>query len=138
MVFRKKKKTISDSYLKSIVGNRMFEWNSLPAVGTAGGILVGVDVDFFEIISWEIKDFSVSVIVRIKACGAVVRVITVYGSSYDDKKEAFISELHELFTNWDGPAMVGGDFNLVRSQEDKSNGNVDYRWVDRFNAWVEI
>jgi hypothetical protein len=34
--------------------------------------------------------------------------------------------------------MIGGDFNLVRSQSDKSNGNVDFRWVDRFNAWVDL
>ena len=68
----------------------------------------------------------------------VCRITIVYGSSYEDRKQEFISELHELFTNWDGPTMVGGDFNLVRSQEDKSNANVDYRWVDRFNAWVEI
>jgi endonuclease/exonuclease/phosphatase family metal-dependent hydrolase len=34
--------------------------------------------------------------------------------------------------------MIGGDFNLVRAQSDKSNGNVDFRWVDRFNAWVDM
>ena len=34
--------------------------------------------------------------------------------------------------------MIGGDFNLVRSQADKSNGAVDFKWVDKFNAWIEI
>uniref|UniRef100_A0ACD5Z2B2 Uncharacterized protein n=1 Tax=Avena sativa TaxID=4498 RepID=A0ACD5Z2B2_AVESA len=34
--------------------------------------------------------------------------------------------------------MIGGDFNLIRSPEDKSSGNIDFRWVDRFNEWVEI
>ena len=37
----------SDSYLDSISLNRPYEWNYLPAVGTAGGILVGVDSIFF-------------------------------------------------------------------------------------------
>ena len=40
--------------------------------------------------------------------------------------------------NWDGLALIGGDFNLVRSPEDKSNRNVDFRWIDRFNPWVEL
>jgi endonuclease/exonuclease/phosphatase (EEP) superfamily protein YafD len=62
----------------------------------------------------------------------------VYGSPYEDGKQAFIFELHELFLNWDGPITIGGDFNLVRAQSNKSNGNVDFRWVDRFNAWVDM
>jgi endonuclease/exonuclease/phosphatase (EEP) superfamily protein YafD len=43
-----------------------------------------------------------------------IRVSTIYGSPYEEGKDEFISELHELFFNWDGPAMIGGDFNLVR------------------------
>lgn len=39
---------------------------------------------------------------------------------------------------WESPALIGCDFNLVRSQEDKSNGVVDFKWIDKFNAWVEI
>jgi hypothetical protein len=44
-----------------------------------------------------------------------IRFTTVYGSPYEEGKDDFISELHELCLNWDGPAMIGGDFNLVRS-----------------------
>jgi hypothetical protein len=29
--------------------------------------------------------------------------------------------------------MIGGDFNLIRSSEDKNNLNIDYRWVDKFS-----
>ena len=133
-----KKEKIADSYLKSLVGNRIFSWNSLPANGSAGGILVGVDFNFFDIISWDIRDFSVSVIVKIKSLDVTVRVITVYGPSYDDKKEAFISELHSLFLDFQGHTLIGGDFNLVRFQSDKSNGVIDHRWSSKFNSWVEL
>jgi hypothetical protein len=34
--------------------------------------------------------------------------------------------------------MIGGDFNLVRSQSDKSNGVIDFKWADKFNAWVDM
>jgi hypothetical protein len=30
-----------------------------------------------------------------------------------------------FFLNWEGPALIGGDFNLVRFVEDKNNGNID-------------
>jgi hypothetical protein len=42
-----KKENFSRSFLKSILGNRDFEWNFMPAVGTAGGILVGLNKDIF-------------------------------------------------------------------------------------------
>jgi endonuclease/exonuclease/phosphatase family metal-dependent hydrolase len=36
----------------------------------------------------------------------------------------------------DKPCLIG-DFNLVRSQKDKSNENVNWKWCDRFNEWVD-
>jgi hypothetical protein len=68
----------------------------------------------------------------------VVRLITVYGSPYEEGKDSFISELHELFLDWDGPAMIGGDFNLVGFQSDKSNGVIGFKWADKFNAWIDM
>uniref|UniRef100_A0ACD5X0P5 Uncharacterized protein n=1 Tax=Avena sativa TaxID=4498 RepID=A0ACD5X0P5_AVESA len=133
-----KKETISNSYLKILVSSRFFEWRSLPANGSVGGILMGVDLDMFDIISWDIKVFSISVIVRHKALNTDLRFINVYGSSYEDQKYFFISELHSLFVDYSGHTIIGGDFNLVRFQEDKSNGLIYHRWSDKFNAWIDI
>jgi hypothetical protein len=47
-----------------VLGNRNFIWNMLPSVGSAGGILVGVDADMLEFISCEVKSFSVGVVVK--------------------------------------------------------------------------
>lgn len=38
---------------------------------------------------------------------------------------------------WHGPVLLGGDFNLVRCAADKSNGSINYRWVDAFNVWID-
>ena len=62
----------------------------LPATGTAVGILVGVEQDVFEVISWSHFNFSVSCELKHKALGHVFRVIVVYGSSYEEGKAAFI------------------------------------------------
>jgi hypothetical protein len=58
----------------------------LPAVGSAGGILVGVNGDLFEVIAWEIKTFSVSIVLKNKISENVCRITTVYGSAYEEKK----------------------------------------------------
>ena len=89
-----------------MLGNRNFAWNYLPTVGSAGGILVGVNLDLFEVIAWDIRKFSVSVVIKIRSMDKVVRITTVYGSAYEEGKQAFISELHELFINWDGPTQI--------------------------------
>jgi hypothetical protein len=102
-----KKESISCNYLNSLVVNRMFDWKDLPAVGSAGGIVVGVDLDFFEVISWQVLKFSVSVVVRLKAKDTIIRNVTVYGSSYEDKKEDFISKLHGLFVDYCGHTIIG-------------------------------
>jgi hypothetical protein len=91
-----------------VLGNSNFSWNHLPVVGSAGGILVGINLDLFDTISWEIKNFSLSVVARNKLADIVVRITTVYGSLYEEKKDEFISELHELFlTRKDLPLLVG-------------------------------
>jgi hypothetical protein len=129
-----KKEQFSNSFLKKLLGNRNFVWTHLPAVGSASGILVGVNGDLFEVIAWEIKTFSISVVLKNKISENICRITTVYGSAYEEKKQELISELHELFLNWDGPSMIGGDFNLIRSSKDKNNSNIYYRcdmgWPD--------
>jgi len=64
------------------------------------------------------------------------RLVTIYGSSYDENKQEFITELHNIMDKWDGPTIVGGDFNLTKASSDKNNGNIHYHWTDLFNDWV--
>lgn len=133
-----KKESFSDSYLKSLSRSCNFSWNHLPANGTAGGILMGVDLDAFDIVSWNILNFSITCKVKLIGKNTEFRIVTVYGSSYEEGKEEFIFELHSLFVEDATPTLVGGDFNLVKFSADKSNGNINRKWSDKFNAWVEI
>lgn len=66
------------------------------------------------------------------------KLVVVYGSPYEDGKEAVIEELHTVMSSWQGLVMVGGDFNLVRFASDKSNANINYRRADMFNSWVHM
>jgi hypothetical protein len=38
--------------------------------------------------------------------------------------------------SWQGPILIGGDFNLCRFVGDKSNGRINPRYADCFNDWV--
>jgi hypothetical protein len=39
--------------------------------------------------------------------------------------------------SWKGPTLLVGDFNLVRTQEEKSNGVVNFAHANLFNVWIE-
>ena len=64
------------------------------------------------------------------------RLITVYGAAYDEHKQDFLDELNNIMDSWDGPTLLGGDFNLIRSSSDKNNDNINYHWSDSFNEWI--
>ena len=102
-----KKEEISDYYRKSLVGCRDFSSHHLPSKGAVGGILMGVDADIFEIISWSHLDYSVSCVLKMKSKDVTFRIITVYGSPYEEGKEGFISEIHSLLIENTHPTPIG-------------------------------
>jgi hypothetical protein len=124
---RQRKKSFDDSFLGYV--NRDFIWHCLPATGTVGGILVGLNSRKFEVLAWQNLIFAVSVMIKNCDDKFVWRFLSVYGSPYEDGKQEFINELHSLLENWDGPTLIGGDFNLVANIKEKSNGVVNHKWV---------
>jgi hypothetical protein len=81
-----KKEDFSSLQLQQIDPGGKFSWNWLPAVKIAGGILVGINNEFFDIVKWDILSFFVSVQIKVKRDKIVLRVIAVYGSAYDEHK----------------------------------------------------
>jgi hypothetical protein len=49
----------------------------------------------------------------------------VYGSAYDELKQEFINQLHNVVSHWDGHTLIGGDFNLIRENREKNIGNIN-------------
>ena len=129
-----KKESFSEAFLKAV--NPGFSWHWLPAEGTAGGILLGVRENVMELVSVQNFKFCATAVIRNVSDKFVWRLGVVYGSPYEEGKQEFIDELHTLFDNWDGPMLIGGDFNLVRNQDEKSNGVINQLWVDAFNDWI--
>lgn len=108
----------------------------LPTSGSAGGILVGANADLFIIFVCDKLDFFVSVILIDKKSGFSWKLAVVYGYPYEEGKQAFLDELHSPMASWDGPTIIGGDFNLVRFAKDKNNSLISHRWSSAFSDWV--
>ncbi|KAE8798649.1 Ent-copalyl diphosphate synthase 1, chloroplastic [Hordeum vulgare] len=66
----------------------------------------------------------------------VWQFVVIYGTSYNEHKMEFIAELHEVTSNSSYPIILGGDFNLIRSDSNKSSGNVNHSVTFLFNDWI--
>lgn len=74
--------------------------------------------------------FSFTVMLTNKLTGFCFKLVVVYGSPYEDGKQDFLDELDKVMGSWQGPVMIGGDFNLIRCVADKSNGVSNHKWTD--------
>jgi hypothetical protein len=131
-----KREDFSSLQLQQLDPNGKFSWNWLPAVKTAGGILVGINSDLFDIVRWDIFSYCVSVQIKAKNDNVVWRCIVVYGSDYEGHELDFINELHNVVACWRGPTLVGGDFNLIRDKGEKNTVNINQHWANLFNDWI--
>jgi hypothetical protein len=59
--------------------------------------------------------------------------VLVYGPADHGRTEEFLQELVLFVSGAQLPVVVGGDFNLVQDVRDKSNGNINWPRVCRFN-----
>jgi hypothetical protein len=94
-----KKEDYSPACLKSIANFHVFEWCWLPAKGTAGGILVGVNLDMFNIFSWYKGKYYVLVSLKSEKDKFVWNFVAIYGTTYEEHKQEFIDELMSLTQN---------------------------------------
>jgi hypothetical protein len=81
-------------------------------------------------------EFSLSCEVQNKKDGFAWKLVVVYGPPYEERKAKFIKELHLVLAGWQGPILVGGDFNLNIFCSDKSNGKINQKFADCFNDWI--
>jgi hypothetical protein len=91
----------------------------LPPVRTAGGVLVGIIEEVFEVVSWSIRAFYVSVVVINKRDKFTWNLVSLYGSAYNEHKQEFLDELDLIYSINNIHIMVGGDFNLIRDVSEK-------------------
>ena len=111
-------------------------WHWLPASGHSGGILLGAKEDTFEIEDMDSGDFFVSMSLTHRRSSFRWEVIIVYGPADHSRSPAFLLELKSKVERCSSPVVVAGDFNLIRSSDDKSSSNVDVPRMRMFNDCI--
>jgi exonuclease III len=126
-----------DHTLKNLCGGHEFLWHAMAPHGRSGGILLGVDLNTFDIGAIDEGDFYVKFTLRYKSMDFKFVLYTIYGPAQDQNKHAFLSELANTCSRETLPYLIGGDFNIMRKPEEKSRGEFDHKWPSLFNAVIE-
>lgn len=131
-----KRECFTDREFNSFQGNKDFVWGWKSARGSAGGILMGVNSEKLEILEHHVGAFFLSMVLKNKDDSFIWELISVYGPTEENLKSSFLDELswHVKYANY--PLVLGGDFNMYRFSFEKSNDNIDYRGMNRFNDFI--
>ena len=96
-----------DHILKNLCAGRDFLWHCMAPHGRSGGILLGVDLNVFDIGAIAEGDFFVKFSLRCKSDGFKFVLYTVYGLAHYQNKQAFLVEIGKhllkriaLLSNW--------------------------------------
>ena len=100
------------------------------------GILLGVKEDTFEVEDMDRGEFFVSMLLTHRRTSLQWEVIIVYGPADHSRSATFLTELRAKVERCSTPLVVAGDFNLIRSPDDKSSANVDLQRMRMFNDCI--
>lgn len=113
---------IHSSVWRSIGGSRFDSFNFLPAIGTAGGIIIAWDSTLLTGTLVHKGTFSLSISFLNKIDHSSFLCTSVYGPNARSQKAEFWSELHNIRLLSTLPWVLGGDFNATFSIQDKNKG----------------
>jgi exonuclease III len=111
----------------------------LPAIGVRGGVLLACTSDF-QLIAEPLTagcQYSISGTVLNRTDNTTWSITGVYGPQEDELKEDFMQEIWMIHSRVVARWMLLGDFNLIASAADKSNGNLNLRLLGQFRALIQ-
>jgi hypothetical protein len=102
------RKCFQDSILKNLCGGRNFLWHCKEPKERSGGILLGIDLDTFDIGAIDEGEFYVKFHLCNKDCGFKWVLVAIYGSAQAGLKEQFLTELVHLGSHEQLPILIRG------------------------------
>ena len=109
-----------EGVVRSLGIGRFLGWGVLDASGSEGGILICWDKRTLEVLDLEVGQYSVSYRFRNVEDGFVWVFMGVYGPFTREERECLWEELGAIRGIWEDPWCLGGDFNIILFQREKS------------------
>ena len=108
----------------------------MDASGSTGGILICWDKRTLEVLALEVGQFSISCRFRNMEDGFVWMFTGVYGFTKEER-ECLWEELWVIKGIWEDPWCLGGDFNIILFQRERSRQGRLTAAIKRFAQIVD-
>lgn len=113
------KKKYPPSFFRKIDRLDQFSWHWIPSKGKSGGILGGVKSCTFNITGTSQGDFHIKIQLFDTKLLLSWALIFIYGAAQEEHKQEFLIELAAVCSDQTIPILIGGDFNLLSSFQEK-------------------
>ena len=112
--------TLSEGLVRSLGSGRWSNWVALDALGSTEGMLVCWDKMSLEVMEMEVGKFSDSYRIRNVEDGLTWIFTGVYEPFSKKDRDCLWEELGAIRGLWEDPWCLGGDFNVILSQRERS------------------
>jgi hypothetical protein len=124
--------------LKKFDPNQNFLWMWNPSKGKSGGILVGVNIELYDVGSFRRREYMLQLNLWDKVNKLKWNLLIVYGAAQEENKVAFLFELSNFCSSNFEPLLIGGDFNIIRYANEKNTKDGVHRHTDLFNSLIHF
>jgi hypothetical protein len=102
------RKCFQDSILKNLCGGRNFLWHCKEPKERSGGILLGIDLDTFDIGAIDEGEFYVKFHLSSNDCDFKWALVAIYGPAQSSLKEQLLTGLVHLGSHEQLPILIRG------------------------------
>ncbi|GJW92168.1 RNA-directed DNA polymerase, eukaryota [Tanacetum coccineum] len=124
--------------IKALWGNFAFDYVLSPSVGFSGGILCAWDPNLFHKDNSTVSDSFVALRGTWIPSTTKILIITVYAPQDLNEKRMLWEFLGHLIDTWDGECVLLGDFNEVRSINERFGTLFNPHGAKSFNDFISL
>jgi hypothetical protein len=107
----------------------------VPARGHSGGLITGVKGDEFELEQTKYGAFFLATLIRNRKTNHRFLVLDIYGPAQHHLSADFLQEV-QIFCASEQLPILMGDFNLIRNNKERNQGQGDPNLMRLFNNFI--
>jgi len=101
---------LEDSLIRQFDPMQAYLWKWIPSHGKSGGILSGINLEFFDVGSFHEGQFILQLNLWDKELKRKWNLLNVYGAAHDENRREFLAELARFCNQSDDPFIAEGNF----------------------------
>ncbi|GMI63973.1 hypothetical protein HRI_000066600 [Hibiscus trionum] len=129
---------VEDRTIKFICGNQSDTGSAIsPSVGASGGLLSIWNNKFFKLESSMIWNNFIIMQGSIRPIKMKYNLVNIYPPNYQGERLSMFNELTSILHQMRAPMIIGGDFNIVLSPEEKMGSFNNRSSMKKFSKFIE-